>query len=138
MSQNHWMAQFQVNGQLFTLSFKQNEFNLTLKRDVKKMNFARTKGMNAWLAFADEPVQDDVNMGINAFEVMRLTREHIVNFVHKYQPLYFCFHASTERKAKIYPRFAGALQQHLPRYNLNSLGGSFYFYRQDEILEPRT
>lgn len=68
MSQNHWMAQFKVDGQLFTLSFKQNEFNLTLKRDVKKMNFTRTKGMNAWLAFADEPVQDDVNMGINAFD----------------------------------------------------------------------
>ena len=43
MSQNHWMAQFKVDGQLFTLSFKQNEFNLTLKRDVKKMNFTRTK-----------------------------------------------------------------------------------------------
>lgn len=128
MRSSDWRDVFQVDGREFSLKFHHNEFILSLQPQFKTKN--HPPKFDAWLSFADEPTIDDVNESINAFAVMLIVREKILDYVQRYAPAYFCFHASTARKAKIYPRFAARLQQNLPDYCLNAENGSFYFYRQ--------
>lgn len=103
-----------------------DEFLLELKQ-IFKINRQQPQ-RDAWLAFADEPTFDDVAENINAFVVMQQTRTQLLKYIQRQQPRYFYFHASTPRKAKIYPRFAERLIEHLPKYRYCQDGQSFYFY----------
>ena len=123
------VAEFKIDQYQFYLKFHHNEFILALQpRPYSSQR--RPAKFDAWLSFADEPTYDDVNESINAFAVMCAAREAIVRYVDRYAPSYFYFHASTPRKAKIYPRFAKRLQQDLADYCVSAENGSFYFYRQ--------
>lgn len=128
MSASDWSVVFHVDGREFVLKFHHNEFILSLKPQFK--NKVYPAKFNAWLSFADEPTYEDVNESINAFQVMLIVREKIVAYVRRHAPAYFYFHASTPRKAKIYPRFTARLVSELPDYCLSAENGSFYFYRQ--------
>ena len=129
MSSKKIIAQFQVEQREFSLSLLDYEFQLELK---PKFQINRQQPRrNAWLAFADEPTFEDVAENINAFAVMQQTRAHLLKYIHRQQPRYFYFHASTPRKAKIYPRFAQRLIEHLPNYRYCQDGQSFYFYALD-------
>lgn len=128
MSESKLVATFQVQQRDFSIYLHEYEFTLQLKPIFQKSKTQPKR--NAWLSFADEPTYEDVNEGINAFEVMRLTRLHLLRYIAKYTPSYFYFHASTARKAKIYPRVAAHLAQDLPMYRYCQDNGSFYFYHQ--------
>ena len=129
MSEKKLVAQFKVDQREFSLKLYQYEFTLELKQVFKRSTLQPQR--NAWLAFADEPTYEDVSENINAFAVMQQAREHLVNYIQRQQPRYFYFHASTARKARIYPRFAQRLIQHLPKYRYCQDGQSFYFYALD-------
>lgn len=129
MSARKLVAIFKVDQREFSLYLHQYEFILELKPVFQRNRQQPRK--NAWLAFADEPTLEDVAENINAFEVMQQTRSHLLKYIFKHQPRYFYFHASTRRKARIYPRFAQRLVEHLPKYRYCQEGQSFYFYAQD-------
>ncbi len=130
MSARKLVAIFKVEQREFSLYLHQYEFILELK-PVFQRNRQQPR-QNAWLAFADEPTLEDVAENINAFEVMQQTRSHLLKIIFfQHQPRYFYFHASTARKACIYPRFAQRLVEHLPKYRYCQEGQSFYFYAQD-------
>lgn len=126
MSSKKLVAQFKVKQREFSLYLHHDEFLLELKQ-IFKINRQQPQ-RNAWLAFADEPTFDDVAENINAFAVMQQTRAQLLKYIQRQQPRYFYFHASTPRKAKIYPRFAERLIEHLPKYRYCQDGQSFYFY----------
>lgn len=129
MKQKKLIAEFQLNQQQFSLYLIEYEFILELKC---RFRAARTSPkQNAWLAFADQATYEDVNAGIDAFQVMRLTRQHLVNYLTRHSLPYFYFHAATARKAKIYPRFVRHLLLQLQSYQHCAENGSFYFYQSD-------
>ena len=82
------------------------------------------------LSFADEPTFEDVNEQIDVFAVMQLARYHLLRYIQKNKLSYFYFHASTARKARIYPRFSARLIQDLPNYNFCQENQSFYFFKK--------
>lgn len=129
MKQKKLIAEFQVSQQQFSLYLVEYEFILELKR---KFQATRTSTkQNAWLAFADQATYEDVNAGIDAFQVMSLARQHLVNYLTRHPLPYFYFHAATARKAKVYPRFVRQLLSQLPVYQHCVEQGSFYFYQSD-------
>lgn len=129
MKQKKLIAEFQLNQQQFSLYLIEYEFILELKRHFRVTRTSPKQ--NAWLAFADQATYEDVHAGIDAFHVMRLTRQHLVNYLTRHSLPYFYFHAATARKAKIYPRFVRQLLLQLPNYQHCAEHNSFYFYQSE-------
>ena len=98
MKQKKLIAEFQLNQQQFSLYLIEYEFVLELKRHFRA---ARTSPkQNAWLAFADQATYEDVNADIDAFQVMRLTRQHLVIYLTRHPLPYFYFMPRLHAKPK--------------------------------------
>lgn len=127
LSEKKIIANFQVDGREFFLFLYEYEIRLEMcQQHVPKNSLSG----HAWLNFEDEARIDDVNQNINAFQVMCSVRWHLLRYLQQHQLNYFYFHASTERKARIYPRFAKRLRAELPHYDFCQNEQSFYFYHQ--------
>ena len=126
MSEKKLIAKFYVQDREFTLYCYEYEICLALKPKFQKSKAQPLK--NAWLSFADEPTVEDVNERIDVFAVMQLARDHLLRYIQKNKVSYFYFHASTARKARIYPRFSTRLIQELPNYYFCQENQSFYFF----------
>lgn len=87
MKQKKLIAEFQLDQQQFSLYLIEYEFILELKRHFRATRTSPKQ--NAWLAFADQATYEDVNAGIDAFQVMRLTRQHLVNYLTRHPLPYF-------------------------------------------------
>ena len=128
LSEKKLIAKFNVEDREFTLYCYECEISLALKSKFQKSKAQPLK--DAWLSFADEPTFEDVNEQIDVFAVMQLARYHLLRYIQKNKLSYFYFHASTARKARIYPRFSARLIQDLPNYNFCQENQSFYFFKK--------
>lgn len=99
MKQKKLIAEFQLDQQQFSLYLIEYEFILELKRHFRATRTSPKQ--NAWLAFADQATYEDVNAGIDAFQVMRLTRQHLVNYLTRHPLPYFYFHAATAQSQNL-------------------------------------
>ena len=105
------------------------EISLALKPKFQKLKTKPLK--DAWLSFADELTFEDVNERIDIFAVNAIGTLSFTALHSKKNKLsYFYFHASTARKARIYPRFSARLIQDLPNYNFCQENQSFYFFKK--------
>lgn len=72
---------------------------------------------------------DDIDIGINAFRLMREVRGRINGWINRTQPSYFIISPNTERKAPIYARISALLARRIRGYQCQQIGQSFYFFR---------
>jgi len=128
LSAKQLIAQFKIDQHEFHLYL--HEYEIQLHKVAAAVPKVRLSS-EAWLNFEDEARMDDVGQNINAFAVMIQCRKHLRHYLAKHPLRYFYFHASTPRKARIYPRFAERLCQQLSDYDFCQNDESFYFYRRD-------
>jgi hypothetical protein len=72
---------------------------------------------------------DDIDIGINAFRLMREVRGRINGWINRTRPSYFIISPNTERKALIYARISALLARRIRGYHCQPIGQSFYFFR---------
>jgi hypothetical protein len=72
---------------------------------------------------------DDIDIGINAFRLMREVRGRINGWINRRRPSYFIISPNTERKAPIYARISALLARRIQGYQCQQIGQSFYFFR---------
>ena len=72
---------------------------------------------------------DDIDIGINAFRLMREVRGRINGWINRTRPSYFIISPNTQRKAAIYARVSALLARRIRGYHCQQIGQSFYFFR---------
>jgi hypothetical protein len=72
---------------------------------------------------------DDIDIGINAFRLMREVRGRINGWINRTRPSYFIISPNTQRKAAIYARVSALLARRIRSYHCQQIGQSFYFFR---------
>lgn len=72
---------------------------------------------------------DDIDIGINAFRLMREVSGRINGWINRTRPSYFIISANTQRKSAIYGRVSSLLARRIRGYHCQQIGQSFYFFR---------
>ena len=81
--------------------------------------------------FWDDPVYEDVDLGVDTFRVLGAVKEFLLEHVYSTRPWQLFFAASSVRKVPIYRWLALRLDRVLGGYILvEEPGGVFSFYRQ--------
>lgn len=122
------VKKFNVDNREFSLMLESSEFILSLKKDYREI--IRKRDDKSKLFWEDNEYED-VNENINVFKVMIKSVDLIVEFVYQEEMNYFYFHASTERKSKIYDRVAKRICSKLnDKYEYVRDEKSYYFYKK--------
>lgn len=125
MKTSRIIGSFDLDGKYFTVHWNGIDFDLTLSDHTKR--YGSKKATDIDKLFWDVDSVDDVDAGINAFNVCIKAVSIIVAYVKKHDIKKFRFIASTDRKTRIYERVAKRIAGSLG-YGWTGLDSVFYFW----------